>query len=95
MKQKPIHCAAPDGVDCTGCPGKKPPLKWLFRRDGGRCYLCGDEVESLDDGNRDHVTPRARGGKDSCKNLRLTHRECNFEKADMPLDLIREEYGWA
>lgn len=76
------------------------PLKELFERDNGICYICGGECSWEDKktvngiviyGNyypsRDHVIPKSKGGENSWDNLRLAHRICNSLKHDSPLSL--------
>lgn len=71
-------------------------LKKLFKRDNGRCYLCGCEC-SFDDwslskkGNLypgatypeiEHMIPISRGGLHSWNNVRLSCHRCNHDKGD-------------
>ena len=70
-------------------------VKGLFKRDEGKCYLCGKRC-NFDDyimrGNIfiagdwypsiDHVVPLAKGGDHSWENVRLAHRRCNSNKRD-------------
>lgn len=63
----------------------------LARRDRNLCAYCG-EVVLPGDMTRDHVQPRARGGKDVWANVVVAHRSCNMrkgcrtpEEAGMPL----------
>ena len=46
------------------------------------CYICNKKINHLKDANLDHVIPKSKGGSNKPKNLRLTHIECNYEKAD-------------
>lgn len=70
-------------------------IKKLFMRDGGVCYLCGENCNWNDlirgDGwatamgkypTIDHVIPRAKGGEHSWENVRLACYECNTRKRD-------------
>jgi hypothetical protein len=78
-----------DSQPCPGCntwhSGQREPLCiWAVReRDGGRCWLCGWEVDmSLSPRHRfgptlDHVIPESAGGTRDPANVRLAHRECN------------------
>jgi len=74
------------------------PLKEVYKRDGGICYLCGGKCDWNDyeerDGviiygnmypSRDHVVPKSRGGLNTWDNIRLAHRICNSLKSDSPL----------
>lgn len=63
----------------------------LGKRDRMICAYCGDKVAPTDL-TRDHVLPRARGGKDVWSNVVTAHRSCNMrkgcrtpEEANMPL----------
>lgn len=53
----------------------------LWQRDGGVCQYTGRKL-APNEGNIDHVIPRARGGKTSWENCVLAHREVNSRKAD-------------
>jgi hypothetical protein len=63
---------------------QKVPVDRLFRRDRGRCHLCGKRVR-LADASRDHLLPRCRGGGTVWSNLALAHRRCNSLRGDLPL----------
>lgn len=52
----------------------------LFRRDQNTCAYCG-ETFSRAVLTRDHIMPRARGGKDSFMNVVTACRACNERKA--------------
>lgn len=67
----------------------------LYRRDAGRCWLCGGECDWSDReetpiaivcGDKypsiDHVVPLSKGGEHSWENVRLAHRICNSIKSD-------------
>lgn len=71
-------------------------LKKLYRRDKGKCYLCGgvcnwSDWRVSDKGNKypgdtyptiEHVVPISKGGFDSWDNVRLACWKCNLEKSD-------------
>ena len=71
-------------------------LKKLYKRDKGKCYLCGDvcdfnDMEITTHGHYivgptypsiDHVKPLSKGGKHSWRNVKLTHHSCNTHKND-------------
>lgn len=63
----------------------------LGKRDRWHCAYCGERI-TLGNMTRDHVFPRARGGKDVWTNVVAAHRSCNArkgcctpEEAGMPL----------
>ncbi len=59
--------------------GRTPPLRpWLFRMQGGKCYICREDFGKRAY-NFDHVVPRASGGKDAMNRL-LAHNTCNSKK---------------
>jgi 5-methylcytosine-specific restriction endonuclease McrA len=66
-------------------------LAAVHRKDGGKCYLCGDAtlpVRSKDTRRGpsiDHVVPLKHGGTHTWDNVRLAHRSCNSAKGARPL----------
>ena len=75
--------------------GKDITVEGLFRRDVGKCWLCGERCNFEDytvrDGNFivgdwypsiDHVIPLVKGGKHSWANVKLAHHRCNSIKHD-------------
>jgi 5-methylcytosine-specific restriction endonuclease McrA len=61
--------------------------RMLFRRDNYRCMYCGYEFSSTEL-TRDHVVPRAKGGKDRWENVVAACKRCNHQKADKLLEDI-------
>lgn len=62
----------------------------LAELQGGRCYLCGEPFRETDPATEDHVTPRARGGRND-GNLLAAHKSCNARKGDRkpyPCELV-------
>jgi 5-methylcytosine-specific restriction endonuclease McrA len=68
-------------------------LEGLFRRDNGRCYICGLDCSwddyTIKEGVKitgyyypsiEHVVPLSKGGLHSWDNVRLAHRKCNNAK---------------
>ncbi|MGE0105110.1 MAG: HNH endonuclease [Blastocatellales bacterium] len=51
------------------------------------CWYCGTPLE-METSTRDHVRPRARGGKSHPRNLVLSCRDCNGRKADHPIECV-------
>lgn len=77
-------------------PKKAPKLSpaALRARDNNTCQYTGRRL-APNEGNIDHVTPRAKGGETSWKNCVLAHRDVNSRKADrlpaeVGLRLLRE-----
>lgn len=73
---------------------RKTKYRKLFDAQEGICYLCNDPL-TIYDITVDHVVPKSRGGKDSMRNILLTHSRCNSEKGNrMPtkneLDYLEE-----
>lgn len=74
----------------------KIPLKRLYKRDKGICYLCGEPCDWDDwrisaKGNSypgdkyptiEHIIPISKGGLDAWDNVRLACWKCNLDKAD-------------
>lgn len=62
----------------------------LYRRDKGRCWICGGLCDINADGNDnyypsiDHIIPVSAGGKDRWDNVRLAHRICNSRRGTTP-----------
>lgn len=63
-------------------PKKAPKLSptALRARDGNTCQYTGRRL-APNEGNIDHVLPRAKGGETSWKNCVLAHRDINSRKA--------------
>ena len=71
-------------------------LAKLFKRDNGKCWLCGEPCDygdyNVDENGYfitggkypsiDHVYPLARGGSHTWENVRLAHHYCNTLKSD-------------
>lgn len=54
--------------------------KAILDRDGTRCHLCRQHIDSLNDLHFDHVVPLSRGGAHSMANLKPAHATCNLRK---------------
>lgn len=60
----------------------------IYQRDNWQCQICGDKVdvdadpEGTDYPSLDHIVPISQGGEHSRRNVQLTHRSCNTDKAD-------------
>ena len=75
--------------------GEDIPLREVYERDHGKCYICGRKTDFNDyrivDGyklcglrypTRDHVIAIYNGGKHEWSNIRLACHECNSRKKD-------------
>jgi len=60
----------------------------LFRRDRGICAYCGQHVDRRHL-TRDHILPRASGGKDIWTNVVTACRYCNMRKACRTPEMAR------
>jgi 5-methylcytosine-specific restriction endonuclease McrA len=83
----------PTVIVCTSfdkVPKKRPRFshRAIWERDGSRCQYTGRSLRP-DEGNIDHVRPRAKGGKTSWENCVLAHRDINTRKANR----LPEEVG--
>ena len=64
----------------------------LIERDGGCCYLCGDDVLFSYNFNHpkyptiEHVVPISKGGTHSWDNVKVACRECNTYKSATLID---------
>lgn len=64
----------------------------LIERDGGHCYLCGDDILFTCHFNDpkyptiEHVMPIAKGGTHSWDNVKVACRECNTRKSTTLID---------
>lgn len=64
-------------------PQRKKLIKRLAKRDGGmKCVLCGVAL-TFETVTIEHWIPRARGGTNEDKNLKLACQPCNNEKSDV------------
>lgn len=68
--------------------GRVLTLAELYHRQGGRCKYCFAPMDLGGDGlmraTRDHIKPKARGGKQA-GNLVAACARCNEAKADAPV----------
>lgn len=95
-------------------PPKLPPPSYqnvdfqraIFRRDGMRCRLCGEEISEFGSHNEsgslvgsiDHIVPKSKGGSDYPSNLQAAHISCNKskgnkQKTDSVNDSLTERKG--
>jgi 5-methylcytosine-specific restriction endonuclease McrA len=59
-------------------PIPKEVQREVWRRDGGKCVVCGSQ-EKLE---FDHIIPVARGGANTARNIQLLCEKCNRAKSD-------------
>lgn len=52
---------------------------YIFRRDKGRCHLCGKKVDPKD-WHLDHLLALIKGGEHSYRNVAVAHPSCNMRK---------------
>lgn len=64
-------------------PGERFGLDDIFKRDGGKCHLCGKKVDRSD-ASMDHIIPMSLGGEHSLVNVALAHQSCNSSKRERP-----------
>lgn len=91
-----MNRGADDRLNKNNVVDKDITLTKLFKRDNGKCWLCGGSCDWEDSYTRtngvvvvgasypsiDHVIPLAKGGKHSWSNIRLAHKHCNELKND-------------
>jgi len=64
------------------------PLGQVYRRDRGRCGLCGTHVNATlkyphpGSATLDHIVPITMGGKHVSENVQLAHARCNIAKGN-------------
>lgn len=69
-----------------------PPIKArLIQQQKGRCGICGDLFLPDDIIERDHITPKALGGKNIRKNVHAVHRYCHLSKTSKDMIEIRSK----
>lgn len=53
----------------------------IYRRDRGRCHICGKHVRQVD-ASMDHLIPISLGGPHAPWNVALTHLRCNLRRSN-------------
>ena len=67
-------------------------IRVLFKRDGGRCQICGKKLNIKNKvphrlaPTRDHIIPASKGGETSYKNMQLACFMCNSLKGNRAVD---------
>jgi RNA-directed DNA polymerase len=76
----------------TGTSILIPPYKArLIREQNGRCGICGEFFLPDDTIERDHIVPKALGGKNLRNNVHAVHRTCHLKKTGTELSEIRQK----
>ena len=52
-------------------------LLYLYKRQKGRCPMCGQRITKETKWNTHHLVPRCEGGSDSTDNLVMLHPNCH------------------
>jgi hypothetical protein len=78
--ETPSEIPAPDGVGnrYNHSPVSKAQRERIFKRDGGKCKLCG----SKKDLHIDHIQPVSKGGTSDDNNLRALCGKCNTRRGN-------------
>jgi 5-methylcytosine-specific restriction endonuclease McrA len=63
-----------------GAKDRQWRIQVIKKRDGMRCWLCGERFGKREPVTLDHAIPKARGGTNHIHNLRLAHEKCNTER---------------
>lgn len=65
---------------------KRNDKRYIYMRDGGRCYFCGKEL-LFKQISLDHYLPKSKGGPNDSFNLVCSCRRCNkYKKSSVPED---------
>lgn len=57
-------------------------LRVVYRRDGGRCGICGRPA-AWHRASLDHIVPLSHGGRHEYANVQLAHRLCNSRRRNV------------
>ena len=72
-------------IGIPGIRNRHQLIKWLRKRDGNSCSLCGRAVVRKSGWwgpSIDHVIPLSKGGQHCADNVKLAHTLCNNLKGD-------------
>jgi RNA-directed DNA polymerase len=61
----------------------------LIQEQLGRCGICGDSFLPDDIIERDHIIPKALGGKNIRSNVHAVHRYCHLNKTKAEMLIYR------
>ena len=65
----------------------------VFNKYNGRCAYCGRKI-SLESMTIDHWIPKSDGGDNNIDNLFPSCLQCNKDKSNEPLVLLRMKMAW-
>ncbi len=60
-------------------------MHYLYRRQSGKCPVCGQQITASTGFNAHHITPKYLGGKWEAKNLKLLHPVCHIQVHQNPI----------
>lgn len=63
----------------------------LIKEQKGRCAICGDYFLPDDTIERDHIIPKALGGKNIRENVQAIHKSCHRQKTNKEMVQFRRE----
>lgn len=76
----------------TGKNALIPPMKArLIKEQKGRCRICEDFFLPDDIIERDHIVPKALGGKNRRDNVQAVHRYCHLKKTGADMLEVRKQ----
>ena len=76
----------------TGKSPLIPPIKArLIKEQKGRCGICGKYFLPDDTIERDHIVPKALGGKNRRHNVHVVHNYCHRQKTNADMKIIRRK----
>lgn len=73
----------------SGIANPKKKREFLYLRQDGRCWFCGNEM-MIRDSTLDHLVPFSKGGSGGYDNLVLACAPCNCAKKDRTLEGYRQ-----
>ena len=85
--------AAKEAVKARGTVARRPPSvderAVIFSKTGGRCPICGGQIDLTSDWAADHFKAHAAGGSADIDNFLPAHRSCNSYRWDRPPEEFR------
>ena len=52
------------------------------------CYVCKKKIKHFHDSTLEHILPKFHGGKNTQRNLSISHRQCNFKRGNIYCPVI-------